>query len=224
MDKARGIAVPPAKKTRGRRLRIVARAGVHLARLHGAVAEFDRDARPDCARIPLGPAKPDAKRMAADHAVVSKRKRSVVVARCNKVGPAVPVEIDDRESLRVARDDQAALGGGHGRESAPSVTAQQLAQAAVETTDERDRRIGILHGVYVSVAVAVKVPGDQPLDRGDLRDPGQRLEPVAAVGLAQEDPAPEFRGRKALRRSDPLLAQNVPKRRPGRNSRSWGSV
>jgi hypothetical protein len=43
-----------------------------------------------------------------------------------------------------------------------AVAAKQLAEAAVDAAHRRDGRVGVLDGVDVGIAVAVKVPGARP--------------------------------------------------------------
>ena len=79
-----------------------------------------------------------------------------------------------------------------------SITAQQLAKAAVETADHRSGGVGILHRINIGVAVAVKIAGDDSLHGRDLGEVRQRFKSESPVRLAQEYSAPKFRGGVAL--------------------------
>ena len=97
---------------------------------------------------------------------------------------------------------------------AVAVAAQQLGETAIEAPDRRDWRVGVLHGINVGVAVAVEIPGDQTLQRRDLRQAGQGCEAVGAVGLAQEDAAAKLGCRKTPGVSQLRLPENLVHRGP----------
>ena len=90
-----------------------------------------------------------------------------------------------------------------------AVAAQQLAEPAVEAADRRNWCVGILHDIDVGVAVTVEIPGHDALQRRDLRDARQRLEPEGAVGLAEEHAATKFRRRKTPGLGQLLLPKNL---------------
>src|SRR5258708_3195900 len=64
------------------------------------------------------------------------------------------------------------------------------------------------------MAIAIEIAGHDSLYRRDLRDPRQRLEAIGSIGLAEENPAAEFRGREALRPRESVLPEYFRERSP----------
>src|SRR5208283_1531097 len=87
----------------------------------------------------------------------------------------------------------------------------------VEAADRRNWRIGVLHGVDVRMATALKIPGHDALQRRDLGQAGQRLKAVGAIGLAEENPAAQFRGGEAPGGGQPALPDNLAEGGPGKS-------
>src|SRR5258708_14533231 len=90
-----------------------------------------------------------------------------------------------------------------------AITPQQLAQAAVETADNRGGCVGILHRINIGVAVTVKIAGDDSLQGRNLRQTRQRFESISPVRLTQEYSTPEFRGGVALGGRQLFFAENL---------------
>ena len=209
------IRVQVSEEARRRGLGEISGARVDLRGPHSASGKLQGDAGPHAGWVARRAPQADSDRVAAGRAVVAKGQRGGVVARANEVRPAVQVQVDHRERLRVAGHDHAARVGPDGGEPTAAVAAQQLAQAAVEPADGGDRRVGVLQGADVGTAVAVQVAGDESLERGNLRDPRQRLEPERAVGLAEERAAAKLRRREPPRCGEVRLAENFTERRAG---------
>ena len=112
------------------------------------------------------------------------RQHGVVVPGYEKIGPTVLVEIEKGQGFGVSLDDETVFRRGHGGEMPVPVTAQQLTHTAVKASNRFDRSKGILYGIYLGMAVSVEIPRYHALNRGDLRDARQGLEPICAIGLA----------------------------------------
>ena len=147
--------------------------------------------------------------MSAFHALVEEGQAGRVVARHDKVRPAILVEIRHGQRLGIAGHDQTALVGRDAGKLSPAITAQQLAEAAVETAGHRRGLVGILHRINIGVAVAVEIARDDPLQRRDLGELRQRGKAESPVRLAQEYPAPKFRGGVALGLRQFFVAENL---------------
>src|SRR3569833_3360694 len=70
---------------------------------------------------------------------------------------------------------------------AAPVAAQELTQSTGETTNAFDRRVRILHRVDIGQSIAIKIAGNNPLKRRDLRDPRQSEEYIFAVRLTEKN-------------------------------------
>lgn len=126
MDFFGRIRIGIAKEAHRRGLTIVAGARIYFARLRRAVGKLDRDAGADGVGIARRSAKGDAQRLVAGKRIIAEGKGGVAVPCDEKIGPAIMIEIDGRERLRVARYKQAALGRRNRMKMTVTVTQQQL--------------------------------------------------------------------------------------------------
>ena len=146
--------------------------------------------------------------MSSFHALVEQGQAGRVVSRHDKVRPAILVEIHLGQGLGIAGYDQITLVWRDAGKMSLSITAQKLAEAAIEPADYWRGSVGVLHRINIRVAIAVQIAGDDSLRRRDLSEVRQRFEAESPVRLAQEYSAPKFRGGLALRGRQFFLAEN----------------
>src|ERR1035437_1114223 len=166
---------PPEEAGRGGLAEITG-AGIDFAGPRGAVGQFQGDARSNGGGVARGSAQLDSKRMVSNYALVEEGKAGRVVSRHDKIRPAILIEIHHGQRLGIAGNDQTAFEGRNTGKMSLAIAAQQLAEAAVETTDNRSRGVGILHRINICVAVAVKIARDDSLQGRDLGEARKRFD------------------------------------------------
>jgi len=87
----------------------------------------------------------------------------------------------------VTGNNQARFRRGYRRKISVPVPAEQLAEATIESADDRIRSVAVLDGVDIGFAIAIEITRDDAFDWRDLSQAGQRLEVICTVGLTQED-------------------------------------
>src|ERR1700712_48160 len=114
--------------------------------------------------------------MSSFHAWVEEGQAGRVVSRHDKVRPAILVEIHHGQGFGIAGYDQITFARRNAGKMSLSITAQKLAEAAIETADHWSGSVGILHRINIRVAITVKIAGNNSLQGRDLGEVRQRFE------------------------------------------------
>src|SRR5690606_31069713 len=93
-----------------------------------------------------------------------------------QVRSCIAAQVDHREALCVARNDDAALAGFNGFEPAATIASEEQADASIETTGLRLRAVEILRDREIHASVAIEVLQCDPVNRRDLRLGGKLAE------------------------------------------------
>src|SRR5664280_3424711 len=139
----------------------------------------------------------------------SKEQQRALGAGDNERGPRRTRKGDGRRGSGFTDDAEPELRRQDRTEAAVPVAFQQEADAAVKTAGGWFRAEVVADAKEVELTVAVEVARDDRVDRGDLGEPGQRLELEGAIGLLPEHAAREFVRRETPHGSKPVGGKDL---------------